>query len=235
MILMNKRKRRRIVPLAVLIVLVLVCVVYLSDYYPAAEDEGVFGNVMLTTENGLMYFDGPGEDSALIFYPGGKVEYSAYTSLMNRLAESGVDCFLVDMPANLAFFGVDKADEIIETNDYNKWFIGGHSLGGVAASMYAGDHDLDGLILLASYPTEEIDEPVLSVYGSEDGVLDMEKYEDAKKLLPDGFTEVVIAGGNHAQFGNYGEQDGDGTATVTADQQQDETVNAIIEFIGANN
>lgn len=232
---MNKRKRRRIVPLAVLIVLILVCVVYLSDYYPAAEDEGVFGNVMLTTEDDLMIFDGPGEDSALIFYPGGKVEYSAYTPLMNRLAESGIDCFLVDMPVNLAFFGVDKADEIIETNYYNKWFIGGHSLGGVAASMYAADHDLDGLILLASYPTEEIDEPVLSVYGSEDGVLDMEKYEDSKDLLPEGHSEVVIEGGNHAQFGNYGEQDGDGTATVTADQQQDETVNAIIEFISANN
>ena len=232
---MNKRKIRLIVPLAVLIVLVLVCVVYLSDYYPAAEDEGVFGNVMLTTEDGLMYFDGPGEDSALIFYPGGKVEYSAYTSLMNRIAESGVDCFLVDMPANLAFFGVDKADEIIDSYNYAKWFIGGHSLGGVAASMYAGDHDLDGLILLASYPTEEIDEPVLSVYGSEDGVLDMEKYEEAKDLLPEEHTEVIIAGGNHAQFGNYGEQDGDGTATISSDEQQDATANAIIEFIGAKN
>ena len=232
---MNKRKRIRIVALAILIVLILTSVVYLSDYYPAVEDDGVFKDVTVKTEDGLMAFDGPGEESALIFYPGGKVEYSAYAPLMSRLAESGIDCFLVDMPANLAFFGVDKADEIIANNDYNKWFIGGHSLGGVAASMYAADHDLDGLILLASYPTEEIDEPVLSVYGSEDGVLDMEKYEDAKKLLPDGFTEVVIAGGNHAQFGNYGEQDGDGTATVTADQQQDETVNAIIEFIGANN
>ena len=201
---MNKRKIRLIVPLAVLIVLVLVCVVYLSDYYPAAEDEGVFGNVMLTTEDGLMYFDGPGEDSALIFYPGGKVEYSAYTSLMDRLAESGVDCFLVDMPANLAFFGVDKADEIIESYDYAKWFI-------------------------------EIDEPVRSVYGSEDGVLDMEKYEEAKDLLPEEHTEVIIAGGNHAQFGNYGEQDGDGIATISSDEQQDATVNAIIEFIGAKN
>ncbi len=230
---MNKRKRRRIVPLAVLIVLVLVCVVYLSDYYPAAEDEGVFGNVMLTTEDGLMIFDGPGEDSALIFYPGGKVEYSAYTPLMNRLAESGIDCFLVDMPVNLAFFGVDKADEIIETNDYNKWFIGGHSLGGVAASMYASNHDLDGLILLASYPTEEIDEPTLSVYGSEDGVLDMEKYEDSKDLLPEDHSEVVIEGGNHAQFGDYGEQEGDGVATITADEQQDATVSAILEFVSS--
>ena len=219
--------------LAILIVLVLASVVYLTDYYPAAEDDGVFKDVRVSQEEGLMTFDGPGTGSALIFYPGGKVEYSAYAPLMSRLAESGIDCFLVDMPVNLAFFGVDKADEIIETNDYNKWFIGGHSLGGVAAAMYAADHDLDGLILLASYPTDEIDEPVLSVYGSEDGVLDMEKYEEAKELLPEDSSEVVIAGGNHAQFGDYGEQDGDGVATITADEQQDATVNAILEFVSS--
>ena len=76
---------------------------------------------------------------------------------------------------------------------------------------------------------------MLSVYGSEDGVLDMEKYEEAKDLLPEEHTEVIIAGGNHAQFGNYGEQDGDGIATISADEQQDATTNAIIEFIGAKN
>ena len=232
---MNKIKIRRIALPAILIVLILASVIYLSDYYPAAEDDGVFKNVTVSNEDGLMTFDGPGTESALIFYPGGKVEYSAYSPLMSRLAESGIDCFLVDMPVNLAFFGVDKADEIIETNDYDRWFIGGHSLGGVAASMYAEDHTLDGLILLASYPTEEIDEPTLSVYGSEDGVLDMEKYEEAKDLLPEEHTEVIIKGGNHAQFGDYGEQDGDGIATISADEQQDATANAIIEFIGAKN
>ena len=65
--------------------------------------------------------------------------------------------------------------------------------------------------------------------------VDMEKYEEAKDLLPEEHTEVIIAGGNHAQFGNYGEQDGDGIATISSDEQQDATVNAIIEFIGAKN
>ena len=226
-------KKKRMIPLAIVIVIVLACAWYLLDYYKATDraDEHVVNtaNVIISETDYGLEFDGPGED-ALIFYPGGKVEYTAYSALMRDLAEEGIDCYLVEMPANLAFLDTDKADGIIKDFPHDKWYIGGHSLGGVAASMYAADHDLDGLVLLASYSTKEIDEPAISIYGSNDGVLDLEKYEEAKSNLPADLKEVLIDGGNHAQFGDYGEQDGDGKATITAEEQQRQTAEEIVNF-----
>jgi len=221
------------IPLVIVIVIVLACAWYLLDYYKATDraDEHVLNtaNVIISETDYGLEFDGPGED-ALIFYPGGKVEYTAYSALMRDLAEEGIDCYLVEMPANLAFLDTDKADGIIKDFPHDKWYIGGHSLGGVAASMYAADHDLDGLVLLASYSTKVIDEPAISIYGSNDGVLDLEKYEEAKSNLHADSKEVVINGGNHAQFGDYGEQDGDGKADITAEEQQRQTAEEIVNF-----
>ena len=230
--------------LAQLAVLAGVIVVYFGTYYHAdsqaldvlrgmngvnvseitQEDEGVSG----------WYFDGPGTDSALVFYPGAKVEAAAYAPLMETLSLRGVDCYLCDMPFNFALLGRDAAGTIRtgEINNYGKWYIGGHSLGGVAAAMAADDAEeaggeaaWDGLVLLASYPTEEISTPVISIYGTEDKVLNTGKYNKTKSagLWPSDFTEVVIKGGNHAQFGNYGEQKGDGSPAITAAEQQKET------------
>ena len=91
----------------------------------------------------------------------------------------------------------------------------------------------DGLILFAAYPTDELTTPVLSIYGSEDGVLNREKYDNASAdgLWPSDFTEKVIEGGNHAQFGNYGAQKGDGIAQIKASKQQREAANAVISWI----
>ena len=231
---MLKIQRKRMIPLVIVIILVLVCAWYLLDYYHATDraKEYIFNtdNVIVSGIRLGLEFDGPGNDDALIFYPGGKVEYTAYAPLMRDLAEEGIDCYLVKMPVNLAFLGVEKADSIIEEFPHEKWYIGGHSLGGVAASMYAADHDLDGLVLLASYPTKEIDEPTLEIYGTEDGVLIKSRLEEADKYLPIDNLEVVINGGNHAQFGDYGEQVGDGIAAITREEQQRETIEEIVLF-----
>ena len=37
--------------------------------------------------------------------------------------------------------------------------------------------------------------------------------------------------GNHAQFGSYGEQSGDGTATMSGSEQLKQTVDAIVNFV----
>lgn len=180
------------------------------------------------------YFDGPGEGCALIFYPGAKVEESSYAPLLRMLAENGVDCFLVGMPLNMAIFGTDRADELTENYSYGKWFIAGHSLGGTAASNYAykNKNKIDGVILLASYSTKDIsDMRVLSVYGSNDLCLEKDAYEKNKTNLPSDLTEVVIEGGNHAYFGNYGEQKGDGKADISRETQQHKTVSFILGFI----
>lgn len=139
------------------------------------------------------------------------------------------------MPCNLAILGQNKAEKIITTYEYKTWYLSGHSLGGaMAASFVASSPDyVEGLVLLAAYPTAELDDniQVISIYGSEDGVLNMEKLEEGRSYMPSAYTEICIEGGNHAWFGYYGEQEGDGTAEITKEEQQKQTVEAILEMM----
>ena len=92
----------------------------------------------------------------------------------------------------------------------------------------------DGLILLAAYPIVEINKPVLSIYGTNDGILNMKAYNESKPLMSN-LTEFVIEGGNHEQFAYYGAQEGDYLASITPSQQQGQTESAILEFINSLN
>ena len=230
---------RRKVKIAAIVILVLIVgygIYYINDYYRADDTAADFLNgtsdVNVSEVSNGLFVDGKGNDTALIFYPGAKVEYSAYLPMFCQLASEGVDCYLVEMPFNIAFLGSDSADDIISDSNYSYYFIAGHSLGGVAASAYVNrSNGTDGLILLAAYPTQEIHTPVLSIYGSNDGVLNAEKYNQSKLLIKAEFTEVVIEGANHAQFGNYGNQSGDNSANITAAEQQRQSVAEIMDFI----
>ena len=167
----------------------------------------------------------------MIFYPEAKVEYTSYLPLLSKLADNGVDSFIVEMPFNIAFLGKNSADNIIDNYNYSHYFIAGHSLGGVVASEYVNSTNrCDGLILLELYPTKEISKPVLSIYGSNDEVLNMEKYNESKDLMKN-LTEIIIKGANYAQVGNYGNQSCDGIAEISSDQQQSEIVKEIVKFI----
>ena len=178
------------------------------------------------------YFDGPGSETAIIFYPGARVEYTSYAKLMYRLAENGEDTFLLGMPLNFAFLGINKPDSIIEKYDYSNYYLSGHSLGGVAASMYTSSNPdkIKGLIMLSSYPTKKLPDGIeyISIYGSEDKVLNIDKYNDSKKYFPDNYKEYVIEGGNHAGFGNYGNQKGDGISKITSDEQEEYVIKLLL-------
>ena len=140
---------------------------------------------------------------------------------------------------NLAIFDVDAAAGIEEQfPDIDKWLIGGHSLGGVTASMYLAKHDEDfsGIVFLAAYPSEDLsnaDVRALSIVGKNDGVLDRQKYDEAESKMPSHVQEIVIDGGNHANYGNYGTQANDGEATISRENQQTQTAVAIAEFAKA--
>jgi pimeloyl-ACP methyl ester carboxylesterase len=141
------------------------------------------------------------------------------------------------MPGNLAVLDMNAADGIKEKHlEIESWYMSGHSLGGSMASSYIAENskEFDGIILLASYSTADLSAlglDVLSIYGSNDGVLNMEKYEEYKPNLPEDFKEVVINGGCHAYFGAYGEQEGDKKATITREEQIEITVKEILQFI----
>ena len=131
----------------------------------------------------------------------------------------------------------DAADGLRQAHpEVTDWYIAVHSLGGAMAASYAAKHaeDFSGLILLAAYSTKDLTQTplrVLSVYGSEDGVMNRDSYEKDRANLPDDTTEIVIDGGCHAQFGCYGAQDGDGTPTISATEQISQTASAIAAFV----
>lgn len=238
---MNKKLKMALyIILALIIVIAGLGIWYVNDYYHAdtSVNSLLKGNEnvsVIQIDNGL-FLDGPGNGSALIFYPGAKIEYTSYLPLFMGVADDGVDCFLVEMPCNLAILGMDSADSILSNQNYtyDKWYIAGHSLGGVMASYYAINHTdkINGLILLASYPADELGNiSVLSVYGTNDKTLNEEKYNESRDLMDYNLTEYVIDGGNHAQFASYGNQSGDGQASISPEDQKKQTEIEILKFI----
>lgn len=227
-----------IIPVIIVIIILAYGIYYINDYYHADSTvneylKGSDNISVIKTDNGLL-LDSPGNETALIFYPGAKVEYTSYLPLLTRISEKNIDCFLIEMPLNLAILNENAADEIINNYNYTHYYLAGHSLGGAVASEYINHtNNTDALILLESYSTGKIEKPVLSIIGSEDKVLNMEKYNESKNLK-NNLTEIIIKGANHAQIGNYGFQDGDGVAKITSSQQQEKTADAIIKFIGYN-
>lgn len=217
------------------------CAIYFGDYYHADYDAiATFlpqGTTLKEEHDGTIVIQPEGATLGLIFYPGGKVEYTAYIPLMQACAEKGILCVLVEMPFNLAIFDINAADGIQKQYpEIEDWYIGGHSLGGSMAAFYLADHanDYEGLILLGSYSTVDLsahDLAVLSIYGSEDTVMNREKYEENKSNLPSDFAEYVIDGGCHAYFGMYGPQDGDGIPAITNEEQIQLTVECIVKMM----
>lgn len=225
-----------------LILLIGGCVLYLTTYYrPTADavwelmsDEEA--QIDLLADGTYVFAPVEGSDTGLIFYPGGKVDYQAYAPLLHRIAAKGVTCYLMKMPFRLAVLDINAADGIIEANpQITHWFIGGHSLGGACAAIYASRNaqDFEGLVLLGAYSTKDLSQSglrVLCMYGENDGVMKRDKYEKDKANLPADFTEIVIPGGCHAYFGDYGSQTGDGTPAITAEEQWNITAEAVAAF-----
>ena len=217
-----------------------VCAIYVSDYYRADNTAiASFTASHSVTPNedpdGIITFEPIDPIAGFIFYPGGKVEYTAYVPLMSALAGQGVLCILIEMPFNLAVLDMNAAEGWTDKYpDVGNWYIGGHSLGGSMAASFVAKHSdsFDGLILLGSYSTAKITLPVLSIYGSEDKVMNREKYDKYKSNINSSLTETVIEGGCHAYFGMYGAQDGDGMPSISNEEQINITVTEIIKFIG---
>lgn len=233
---MKKRTRLLAVILALVILLGGGFALYVGNYYHA-EDHIAAVTEDATLQDGNLVFAPKEAKAGLIFYPGGKVEYTAYSHLMSLLAEKGILCVLISMPCNLAVLDMNAADGIQEEfPEVEHWYIGGHSLGGAMAASYAANHtdELDGLILLAAYSTADLAEStldILQIYGTEDGVMNRTSFEKYAPNLPASTDIQVINGGCHAWFGCYGVQDGDGTPSISAHDQQQITAQLIEKMI----
>ena len=228
-----RRKKWKIAVGILLVALVLVAggfFWYVSDYY-RAEDVALevlsAGDNIEVRDDLTVLSPSYPTDTAVIFYPGAKVEAIAYLPLLDQLRQTGLTCVLVEMPFHLAIFDVNAAEDVMaQFPDSRHWYIAGHSMGGAMASQFASEHpdEVDGLLLLGAYLYGDYPPAdTLTVYGSlNQSVEDKIDYTE---------NVVEIEGGNHAQFGNYGPQEGDLPATISAEEQQAQAVAAISGFI----
>lgn len=164
----------------------------------------------------------------LTFYPGARIDARAYGHILSRLARSGHQVNLLKPPLGIGIlvFGVTRPD------DATTWVVGGHSLGGVAASS-VGD-GAEGLLLWASFPGSDISDrtglEVSSIYGSADTFATSSDIAASESNLPEQTVFVSIEGGIHSFFGDYGIQPGDGEPSIGRDEAQGEIVAASLEL-----
>ncbi|WP_029253537.1 alpha/beta hydrolase [Paraoerskovia marina] len=180
---------------------------------------------------------GSASEVGLVYSPGARVDVRATAAILRPLAEAGYTVVSLKEPLGIAFVDIDQSADAIEAHpDVETWVVGGHSLGGVAASSFAGANPetVDGLLLHASYPAGDIsDSPltVTSVSGSEDGLSTPEAIADSRQDLPAATTFVEIAGAVHADFADYGPQPGDGAPTISRDDAQAQIVEASLALL----
>lgn len=183
----------------------------------------------------------------LIFFPGGMVQPEAYAPMLRTIAEQGYSIFIVKLPFGSAPLKSQEADvinqalEIISANELiQHWFVGGHSRGAAIASRFAYAHgaSFDGLILIGtSHPKEQAFDlssttlTVTKIYATNDGLASPDEVKDNALYLPANTTWVLIEGGNHSQFGYFGKLLFDNPATISREQQQELTIDAILSAL----
>ncbi|MGM0411641.1 MAG: alpha/beta hydrolase [Bacillota bacterium] len=218
-------------------ILVLAISVYTHAYDASKEASSLLDEENIYKENNYYVVEGSNfNNSAIIFYPGAKVEAISYLPLAQKLAEHGFNIYIPKMPFQLAVFNKNAAEKIM--NNYpeiNNFIMAGHSLGGAMASTYTANNEekVAGLILLAAYTEKDKyikNTPVLAINGSNDKIIDMEVFEERKENLPSDTVYITIEGGNHSQFGNYGFQDDDGKASISREKQLEIVEDEIKKF-----
>ncbi|HEN2460960.1 TPA: alpha/beta hydrolase [Streptococcus agalactiae] len=220
-------------------ILAILMAVGMTIYFNTYQDSPLARRIAKTATNHKNYllFRSKGKVKAnIIFYQGALVEEEAYSQLARDLADKGYNTYILKTPLNLPVLSPHKAKTIINQNHLTNVYLAGHSLGGVVASQNAKVAPVRGLILLASYPSRKSDLShkklrVLSITASNDHILNWEKYEEAKKRLPNSSTFRTIVGGNHSRFGNYGHQKGDGKATLSHKSSEKQLATFISNFI----
>ncbi len=195
-----------------------------------------FDYAFLETKGNNIYIPSKNNLKGIIVYPGGLVDPLSYSLLCAEMAKTGYTCVIVSMPFNLAIFGINKAFEIMEEFKYIKsWAIVGHSLGGSIGCRFVENYSfaIDSLFLLGAYCDVDISKlstKVISIFGSEDKILNINLYNIFKKNLPSNFVERILEGGNHSFFGTYGLQKGDGNAILSNEDQIFQTVKIINQY-----
>lgn len=206
--------------------------IYGEDYYrPSANAQAAMATgegITFTREGKDLVFTPENPLGGVVIYPGGKVSEEAYARLAREIAKEGYKTVVVSAPLKLPILRTNAAKRYVEEEGIEDWVILGHSLGGVTAARFAKKNPdkIRALVLLAAYPDKstdlgEVSFPVYSLVGTKDQILDQASYAEGLQRLPVEAKEILIPGGNHSSFANYGLQDGDALADLSyAEQQQ---------------
>jgi hypothetical protein len=186
------------------------------------------------------------KSSGLVFYGAARVSPEAYAYLARACAAAGYTTVLASMPLNFAIFAPDIAAKAASScPGVMRWVISGHSLGGVVAASFVARNDKEsagkaiavaGLFLLAASPDRRVDLStkflsVVTVGATHDTLSPPAKIAEGRDRLPAGSRYVEIAGGNHAQFGEYGPESGDGFAEIPGPTQRKATVEEALALL----
>ena len=246
-LLINKKHKIKtwlkaiIIPLSSIALTICFVLTYFAFNYSASENAKSYLKsdeiIDLNINQHWYHFDNKeNDDTAIIFYSGAKVDPIAYSPLCSKIAHSGVDVYLIKMPLYFPLLNMDAADRVVSTNKHSNIYMMGHSLGGTTAALYlakTSNSSLKGIIFLASYPNKKLDDSFkcLSLYGSNDKVLNVEEYKKNITNFPTEYKEVIIEGGNHSNFGDYGFQRGDGESSISNEEQVNITKYEVLSFI----
>ena len=200
---------------------------------------------VVKTKQGMQFIpQGRRDSTGLVFMAGALVDPDAYIPFARSLADEGYTTVIVYTPMRFpsypSFTRKAKRRARAFMNDFTdvEWVVGGHSRGGRMASEMVSENpgSYAGLLLIGTSHPREVDLsnqhlPVLKISGSLDGLASPEEIEQFAINLPQETKFVMIEGGNHAQFGWYGRQLGDKKATISRNEQQQQTVKAALSFL----
>jgi Alpha/beta hydrolase family len=248
-----QRAQRRIilaVPLIVLAFLLVIALAYARPFVatPVAtaalrsENDVRISDRLVWYELMPVQKDAAGEvikpAAGLVFMPGARIDSRAYAHVLRPLAEAGYLVAVLKEPFGFSVLDADHGRKVLDVHpEITNWAVGGHSLGGTtAASLADQDERVKGLVLFASYPADPLvrtDLKVVSVSGAADGFATPADIEASKGKLPPDTSYVVINGAVHSSFGDYGEQSGDGIATVDRSAAQTEITAAALALLAS--
>jgi surfactin synthase thioesterase subunit len=200
---------------------------------------------VLDVEESLQFLPKSQGKPGLIFVCGSGVAARAYAPMLRPIADAGHSVFILKLPYRFAplashkLAAIARVHQIVaEHPEISQWVLSGHSLGGALACRVVlnAPKSFSALVLVGTtHPKGDnlasLEIPVTKVYGTNDGVAPSEKIHSNKHLLPEHTKWVLIDGANHSQFGHYGHQLLDGSATISRRDQQDKTRNALLESL----
>jgi pimeloyl-ACP methyl ester carboxylesterase len=178
--------------------------------------------------------------AGLIFLPGAAVDPTAYVPLLRAVADAGHPVVLVRLPWRMAPTAAsqvtvrERIAAVQAGEPARHWVLAGHSRGAALSARFAGAYPdlLAGLVLIGTtHPKRgslaSLAMPVTKIYGTRDCVADSASVLANASLLPPGTRWVRIEGANHRQFGWYGAQLGDCSATISREAQQARTLEVL--------